>query len=108
MAKTERGKYGSGDSEWLIVTERPEGKSVKHDYYLSNAKDGTTYEEFARVILGSHRVEDGFRRAKGECGLADYEVQSWTGWHHHVTLCLVATFFLTKETMRGKKRARRR
>ena len=108
MAKTERGKYGSGDSEWLIVAERPAGKSVKHDYYLSNAKDGTTYEEFARVIVGSHRVEDGFRRAKGECGLADYEVQSWTGWHHHVTLCLLATFFLTKETMRGKKKARHR
>lgn len=25
-------------------------------------------------------------------------------WHHHVTLCLLATWFLTKETMRGKKR----
>jgi len=33
----------------LIVVERPAGKSVKHDYYLSNAKDGTTYEEFARA-----------------------------------------------------------
>ena len=104
LARTERGKYGSGDSEWLILVERPMGSGVKHDYYLSNAEDGTPLEEFARVILGSHRVEDCFRRAKSECGLADYEVQSWVGWHHHVTLVLLATFFLTKETMRGKKK----
>ena len=107
FAKTERGKHGSGDSEWLIVVERPAGKSVKHDYYMSNAKSGTTYNEFARVILGSHRVEDCFRRAKSECGLADYEVQTWYGWHHHITLVLLACWFLTKETMQGKKRARR-
>jgi len=107
LAKTERGKHGSGEPEWLIIVERPAGKSVKHDYYLSNAKGGTTYDEFARVILGSHRVEDGFRRAKSECGLAEYEVQGWIGWHHHVTLSLLATFFLTKETLREKKGERR-
>jgi len=104
LARTERGKQGSGDSEWLILVERPMGNDVKHDYYLSNAGDDTTLEEFARVILDSHRVEDCFRRAKSECGLADYEVQSWVGWHHHVALVLLVTFFLTKETMRGKKK----
>jgi len=108
FARTERGKHGSGDSEWLLIVERPAGSKVKHDYYMSNAKSGTTYDEFARVILGSHRVEDCFRRAKSECGLADYEVQTWYGWHHFITLCLLACWFLTKETMRGKKRGRRR
>ena len=107
LAKTERGKHGSGESEWLIVVERPKGNGVQCDYYLSNAVNGTTYDEFARVILGSHRVEDCFRRAKNECGLAEYEVQSWIGWHHHVTLCLLATWFLTKETMRMKKKRHR-
>ena len=107
LAKTERGKHGSGESEWLIVVERPKGNGVQCDYYLSNADDGTTYDEFARVILASHRVEDCFRRAKSECGLAEYEVQSWIGWHHHVTLCLLAIWFLTKETMRIKKNRHR-
>jgi SRSO17 transposase len=36
--------------------------------------------------------------------IAEYEVQSWIGWHHHVTLCLLATWFLTKETIRIKKK----
>ena len=107
LAKTERGKRGTGESEWLIIVERPKGNGVQCDYYLSNAKEGTTSNEFARVILGSHRVKDCFRRAKNECGLAEYEVQSWIGWHHHVTLCLLASWFLTKETMRVKKNCHR-
>ena len=72
-----------------------------------NADHTVPMSELARVILGSHRVEDCFRRAKDECGLAEYEVQSWPGRHHHMALALPAAFFLTKETFRSKKRARR-
>ena len=104
-AHTEIGKKGSGDEEWLIVAERPDRNGVKYDYYFSNAPWTTTAEEFARVILASHRVEDCFRQAKGECGLAEYEVQGWPGWHHHMALSLLATFFLTKETCRAKKKS---
>ena len=104
LARTER---SGNESEWLIVVERLKGSGVQCDYYLSNAADGTSYDEFAKVVLASHRVEDCFRRAKSECGLADYEVQSWIGWHHHVTLCLLATWFLTKETFRIKKNRHR-
>lgn len=92
-----------GDEERLIATVRPDGDGLKHDYYLSNDFDASD-EELARVILGSHRVEDCFRRVKGECGLADYEVQTWYGWYHHVTFSLLASWFLTKETMRGQKK----
>ncbi len=79
MARTEIGKKGSGDAEWLTVVERPDRNGIKYDYYLSNANYCAKTEGFARAILGSHRVEDCFRRAKSECGLAEYEVQSWPG-----------------------------
>ena len=36
------------------------------------------------------RVEECLESAKGECGLDEYEVRSWTGWHRHVTLSLLA------------------
>jgi len=101
LAHTERGRVTN--EELLIVTERPDGNGVKYDYYLCNALDETV-EELARVIVASHLVEDCFRRAKGACGLADYEVQTWYGWHHHITMSLVACWFLTKETLRGKKK----
>ena len=35
-------------------------------------------------------IEGGFESAKQEVGLADYEVRSWTGWHRHITLSLLA------------------
>jgi hypothetical protein len=59
--------------------------------------------ELARVYKAEHRIEECLERAKGEAGLADYQVRTWEGWHHHQTLALLATWFLTQEARRGKK-----
>jgi SRSO17 transposase len=101
LAHTERNR--TSNAELLIVTERQDGKGVKYDYYLSNVLAESPVE-LCRVIVASHRIEDCFRRAKSECGLADYEVQTWYGWHHHVTMSMLACWFLTWETLRRKKR----
>lgn len=95
---------GEGYDETLVVIrERQDDGSLKHDYYLSNASPDTPLAEFARVAKAAHRIEECFHRAKSEAGLADYEVRTWRGWHHHQTLSLLATWFLTLETQRGKK-----
>jgi SRSO17 transposase len=39
-------------------------------------------------------VEECFERAKGDCGLADYEVRGWVGWYRHVTLSMFALAML--------------
>jgi len=46
------------------------------------------------VASARHWIEDCFERAKGKVGLDHYEVRSWRGWHHHMTLCLLALYFL--------------
>jgi SRSO17 transposase len=51
----------------------------------------------ARVTRAAHRVEECLKRAKGEAGLADYQVRTWAGWHHHQALSLIATWFLAGE-----------
>lgn len=95
---------GEGLTETLVVTrERQADGAVKHDYYLSNAPHETPLAEFGRVSKAAHRIEECLQRAKGEAGLADYEVRTWRGWHHHQTLSLVATWFLTQEARQGKK-----
>jgi SRSO17 transposase len=86
----------------VAFRERQGDGSWKHDYLLSNAVVGTPVAEFARVFKAQHRIEECLQRAKGEAGLADYQVRTWAGWHHHQTLSLVATWFLTQETRRGK------
>jgi SRSO17 transposase len=89
--------------EMLVVfREKQNDGAWKHDYLLSNAWVTTPLEEFARVFKAEHRIEECIQRAKGEAGLADYQVRTWEGWHHHQTLALMATWFLTRETRRGK------
>jgi len=94
----------SDTAEVLVVfREQQSDGSWKHDYLLSNAVLDLSLAEFARVFKAEHRVEECLQRAKGEAGLADYEVRTWHGWYHHQALALVATWFLTVETRRGKK-----
>jgi SRSO17 transposase len=40
-------------------------------------------------------VEECFETAKGELGLDQYEVRSWSGWYRHITLTLLAQAYLT-------------
>jgi SRSO17 transposase len=102
VAKTERRR--AGPEEVLVVfRERQADGTWKHDYCLSNAGWETPLAEFARVFKAEHRIEECLERAKGEAGLSDYEVRTWRGWHHHQALSLIATWFLTQETRRGKK-----
>ena len=95
-----------GHEEMLVVMryrDRDNQQVVKVDYYLPNAEPETPLWEFARVAKAEHRIEECLQRSKSEAGLADYEVRNWTGWHHHQTLSLLATWFLVTETQRGKK-----
>lgn len=95
-----------GDEEMLVVLryrDRDHQQVVKVDFYLSNAAPDTPLWEYARVAKAEHRIEECLQRSKSEAGLADYEVRNWTGWQHHHTLSLLATWFLVRETHRGKK-----
>jgi SRSO17 transposase len=87
----------------VVIRERQGDGTMKHDYYLSNASYDTPLAEFVRVSKAEHRIEECLQRAKSEAGLADYEVRTWRGWHHHQTLSLIVTWFLTQETRRGGK-----
>jgi hypothetical protein len=58
--------------------------------------------ELARVAKAEHRIEECLQRGKSEAGLGDYQVRNWVGWHHHLTLSLVAAWFLVGEARRGK------
>jgi SRSO17 transposase len=101
QAKTEG--RPSDVAESLVVFRELQGDgSWKHDYLLSNTVREKPLPEFARVFKSQHRIEECLRRAKKEAGLGDYQVRTWEGWHHHQALSLLATWFLTQETRRGK------
>ena len=82
-----------GFERWLLVRrsiEDPEDLSA----YTVFCAQNTTLEALAKVAGSRWRVEIGFKEAKGEVGLAHYEVRSWDGWYRHITLSLFAHAFL--------------
>jgi len=74
-------------------------------YALSNDREARR-GELARVHGARHRIEERLEEGKQEVGLSHYEVRSWVGWHHHMTLSLLALWFLQTERLRlGGKNA---
>jgi len=92
-----------GPEERLVVI-RPVGEQ-KIDYALSQAGPEVPLAKLVQVERQRHRVEELFEAGNGDAGLDHYEVRSWVGWHHHMTLALVALWFLCLERRRvgGKK-----
>jgi SRSO17 transposase len=102
QAKTE-GKVSDVAESLLAFREQQSDGTWKHDYLLSNEIASDPPEEPAWVYKAGHRIEECLKQAKGEAGLADYQVRTWEGWHHHQCLSLLATWFLCEEVRRGKK-----
>lgn len=104
IARTDKGQ--EGHEETLVVIrykDRDDRQVVKTDYHLSNGMFDTELSDFVMAAKAEHRVEECIQRSKSEAGLADYEVRTWRGWHHHQALSLIATWFLVTETRQGKK-----
>jgi SRSO17 transposase len=88
-----------GPEERLVVMRTVEA-APRTDYSLSNAGPEVPLSELVRVRFTRHRIEEVFGAAKGEVGLGQYEVRSWVGWHHHMTLSFLALWFLILERIR--------
>jgi SRSO17 transposase len=101
QTKEEGGRCGP--LERLVVVRSIEGEP-RTWYTLSNAPARVPVERLAQVHGQRHGVEEALQAGKGEVGLGHYEVRSWVGWHHHMTLSLLALWFLTQEKRRlGEK-----
>jgi SRSO17 transposase len=98
-----RTKGRVGAEECLTVIRTLEAQPRTY-YTLSDATGSVATPEIVRAHAEHHRVEECLQAGKGEVGLGHYEVRSWTGWHHHRTLCLLALLFVVLEQVRlGKK-----
>ena len=87
-----------GPEETLVVL-RTVGET-RIDYALANLGPDVTLPEVVGAQRQRHRIEELFQAGNGEAGLDHYEVRSWAGWHHHMTLALVALWFLCLERRR--------
>lgn len=94
--------------QWLLIRcARPDADDkdeLDYDFFISNAPGETPIVELVAVASLRHEIEQVFEEAKGQLGLADYEVRTWHGWHRHMTLCFLAhTWLMTFSHSERKK-----
>jgi SRSO17 transposase len=92
-------RQGPMRAEVLLVLRHADGT---FSYHFSNAEHVPT-ASLAKAVAMRHYVEETFATAKGDAGMAEYEMRSWDGWHHHITLAMLATWFLVQERRRAKR-----
>ncbi|MEU5369925.1 IS701 family transposase [Streptomyces sp. NPDC005951] len=79
---------------WALA-RRSISKPDEIAYYLAYAPLQVTVQELVRVAGARWAIEECFQAAKNECGLDQYEVRRYVGWHRHITLAMLAHAFLT-------------
>ena len=90
-----------GPDVWLVLRRHVETGELKT--YLCNAPVDTAAETQVRMSGMRWPIETCFEDSKQLLGMGDYEVRSWTGWHHHMTLVILAHFFVVRMSLRLKK-----
>jgi SRSO17 transposase len=81
-----------GDPLGVVYRKNLDGSEAR--YYFTNAPQDTPADTQAFVAAARWPIETEFEVSKSQVGLDEYEVRSWQGWNHHITLCLLASAFL--------------
>jgi len=88
---------------WLVA-EWPEGEAAPTKFFFSNLPPGTSLRQLVRTAKSRWWVEHSYKELKDELGLDHFEGRSWRGWHHHVTLVLLAYGFLVLQRQQRREK----
>jgi len=83
----------SDDDRWLLI--RRHRRTGELAFYLCWAPAPVELGRLVHVAGTRWAVEDSFQVANGQVGLDHYQVRSWTGWHRHTVLAMLALAILT-------------
>ena len=83
-----------GWRRWVVVRRKLEDPTEVAAFAVF-APEETELETMVRIAGSRWTIEVLFEEAKGEVGLDEYEVRSWTGWYRHITLAMWAHALLT-------------
>jgi len=82
---------------WTLLVVRELENPSEISFSLTNADESLATQLLVQVQRQRFWIENAFGDAKSEIGLADYEVRTWTGWHRHMTLCMLAQLFTIEQ-----------
>ena len=95
-----------GPDLW-VVFRHSLGEPTARKVFLSNAPAETPKAQLVRQSGMRWPIESCFEEAKSNLGMAQYQTRSWRGWHHHMTLVILAHHYLVRVQLRHKKGHRR-
>jgi SRSO17 transposase len=81
----------------LLVQRAGDPKEWEYTYSLAVVRTAQPTEELVRRQRQRFWIERTFEDGKSNCGMADYQVRTWRGWHHHMTLVAMAMLFVLTE-----------
>jgi len=84
---------------WHLIVRRERKSPNKIKYSLCNAPMETPVERLAFMQGQRFWVERSFQDGKSFCGMADYQVRYWSGWHHHMAMVMIAMLFMLEERL---------
>ncbi len=84
----------SGWEHWWLA-RRSINDPTEIAYYFAYGPAATPLTAVVQVAGTRWAIEESLETAKGEVGLDQYEVRTWTGWYRHITLALLAHAFLS-------------
>ena len=88
--------------EWLLAAaDWPIGAAAPAKFFFANLPETTSKKDLLKMVKNRWWVEHSYKELKDEIALDHFERRSWRGWHHHVTLTLLAYAFLVE--IRRKK-----
>jgi SRSO17 transposase len=87
-----------GPEVWLGLRRQRETGALQT--YGCHAPASVSLETLARLSGMRWPSATCFEESKQYLGLGDDEVRSWRGWHHHMTLGILAHFFLVRQQQR--------
>lgn len=97
-------KKGSDEVRlWHLIVRRDPESCSDYKYSFSNAPKNTSLKRLAFMQGQRYWIERSFEDGKNECGMADYQVRGWVGWHHHMALVMLAMLFMMEERIHNKK-----
>ena len=94
-ARVEVRPWHREDRRHWVIARRSVRRPEEISYYIAYCPAGTTLDQLIHVAGSRWAVEECFQTAKQECGLDDYQVRRYPGWHRHMTLAMAAHACLT-------------
>ena len=87
---------------WLLI-QWPQEAKAPTKYWLSDLPEETSMRALVRWAKSRWAVEMNYRELKDHLGLDQFEGRGWAGWHHHVTMVMLAFAFVLWERLRRRK-----